>query len=194
MYSDEGISGTSLKKRDGFNQMVADALDGKIDLILMKSISRFARNTLDLLTTVRKLTAKGVEVFFEEQNISTLDGGGELFLTIMSSITQEESRTISENVKWGKRVSYKNGNVSFAYSHFLGYKKEDDKIVIDKEQAIVVRQIYQWFLRDGLTYNAIAARLIDAGVKTPGGKDKWTANNISSILTNEKYKGDAILQ
>lgn len=194
MYSDEGISGTSLKKRDGFNQMVADALDGKIDLILMKSISRFARNTLDLLTTVRKLTAKGVEVFFEEQNISTLDGGGELFLTIMSSIAQEESRTISENVKWGKRVSYKNGNVSFAYSHFLGYKKEDDKIVIDKEQAIVVRQIYQWFLRDGLTYNAIAARLIDAGVKTPGGKDKWTANNISSILTNEKYKGDAILQ
>ena len=86
VYSDEGISGTSLKKRDGFNQMVADALDGKIDLILMKSISRFARNTLDLLSTVRKLTAKGVEVFFEEQGISTLDGGGELFLTIMSSI------------------------------------------------------------------------------------------------------------
>ena len=96
--------------------------------------------------------------------------------------------------RWDKRVSYKNGNVSFAYSHFLGYKKEDDKIVIDKDQAVVVRQIYQWFLRDGLTYNAIAARLIDAGVKTPGVKDKWTANNISSILTNEKYKGDAILQ
>lgn len=111
----------------------------------------------------------------------------------LSSIAQEESRTISENVKWGKRVSYKNGNVSFAYSHFLGYKKEDDKIVIDKAQAVVVRQIYQWFLRDGLTYNAIAARLIDAGVKTPGGKDKWMANNILSILTNEKYKGDAIL-
>lgn len=94
---------------------------------------------------------------------------------------------------WGKRVSYKNGNVSFAYTHFLGYKKEDYKIVIDKAQAVVVRQIYQWFLRDGLTYNAIAARLIDAGVKTPGGKDKWMANNILSILTNEKYKGDAIL-
>lgn len=194
VYSDEGISGTSLKKRDGFNQMVADALDGKIDLILMKSISRFARNTLDLLSTVRKLTAKGVEVFFEEQGISTLDGGGELFLTIMSSIAQEESRTISENVKWGKRESYKKGNVSFAYSRFLGYKKEDGKIIIDEEQAVVVKQIYQWFLRDGLTYTAIAQRLIDNEVKTPGGKNNWTVNNITSILTNEKYKGHAILQ
>lgn len=185
VYSDEGISGTSLKKRDGFNQMVADALDGKIDLILMKSISRFARNTIDLLTTVRKLTAKGVEVFFEEQNISTLDGGGELFLTIMSSIAQEESRTISENVKWGKKESYKKGNVSFAYSRFLGYKKEDGKIVIDKEQAVVVKQIYQWYLRDGLTLTAIAQRLNENSVKTPGGKNNWTVNNITSILTNE---------
>ena len=194
VYSDEGISGTSLKKRDGFNQMVADALNGKIDLILMKSISRFARNTLDLLTTVRKLTAKGVEVFFEEQNISTLDGGGELFLTIMSSIAQEESRTISENVKWGKKESYKKGNVSFAYSRFLGYKKEDGKIVIDKEQAVVVKQIYQWYLRDGLTLTAIAQRLNENSVKTPSGKNNWTVNNITSILTNEKYKGHAILQ
>lgn len=119
VYTDEGISATNTKKRDGFNCMVADALAGKIDLIITKSISRFARNTVDTLTTVRKLKEKGIEVFFEKENIRTLDGKGELLITIMSSLAQEESRSISENVTWGQRKRFADGTVSIpsAQSH-----------------------------------------------------------------------------
>ena len=109
VYTDEGISATNTKKRDGFNQMVADALAGKIDLIITKSISRFARNTVDTLTTVRRLKEKGIEVFFEKENIRTLDGKGELLITIMSSLAQEESRSISENVTWGRGSGLRTG-------------------------------------------------------------------------------------
>ena len=115
MYTDEGISATNTKKREGFNRMVADALAGKIDLIITKSISRFARNTVDTLTTVRKLKEKGIEVFFEKENIRTLDGKGELLITIMSSLAQEESRSISENVTWGQRKRFADGKVSIPY-------------------------------------------------------------------------------
>ena len=111
-YTDEGISGTNTRKREGFNRMVADAMDGKIDLILTKSISRFARNTVDTLTTVRKLKEKGVEVYFEKENIYTLDAKGEVMITIMGSLAQEESRSISENVTWGKRRSMEEGRFS----------------------------------------------------------------------------------
>ena len=114
VYTDEGISGTNTKKREGFNRMVADALDGRIDLILTKSISRFARNTVDTLTTVRKLKEKNVEVYFEKENIYTLDAKGEVMITIMSSLAQEESRSISENVTWGKRRSMEEGRFSLA--------------------------------------------------------------------------------
>lgn len=107
VYSDEGISATNTKKREGFKRMIADSLDGKIDLILTKSVSRFARNTVDTLTTVRKLKEKGVEVFFEKENIYTLDSKGELLITIMSSLAQEESRSMSENIQWGKRPTIK---------------------------------------------------------------------------------------
>ena len=123
VYTDEGISATNTKKRDGFNQMVADALAGKIDLIVTKSVSRFARNTVDSLTTVRKLKEKGVEVYFEKENIYTLDSKGELLITIMSSLAQEESRSISENVTWGQRKRFADGKVSMPYSSFLGYRK-----------------------------------------------------------------------
>lgn len=112
MYADEGITGTNTKKRDGFNQMVRDALDGKIDLIITKSVSRFARNTVDSLVTVRQLKEKGVEVYFEKENIYTLDSKGELLITIMSSLAQEESRSISENVTWGQRKRFADGKVS----------------------------------------------------------------------------------
>lgn len=132
MYSDEGITATNTKKRDGFNQMVEDALDGKIDLIITKSVSRFARNTVDSLTTIRKLKDKGIEVYFEKENIWTLDAKGELMITIMSSLAQEESRSISENTTWG--------------------------------------------------------------IKSPSGKDRWHISTVKSILTNEKYRGDALLQ
>ena len=110
--ADKGITGTSTKKREGFNRMIQDALAGKIDLIITKSVSRFARNTVDTLTTIRKLKEHGVEVYFEEQNIYTMDGKGEVLLTIMSSIAQEESRNISEHVTWGMRKRFADGKVS----------------------------------------------------------------------------------
>lgn len=124
VYADEGISATSTKKRDGFNRMISDALNGKIDLIITKSVSRFARNTVDTLTTVRQLKEKGVEVYFEKENIYTLDSKGELLITIMSSLAQEESRSISENVTWGQCKRFSDGKVSLPYGQFLGYEKE----------------------------------------------------------------------
>jgi site-specific DNA recombinase len=126
VYTDEGISATSTKKRDGFNRMISDALDGKIDLIITKLVNRFARNTVDTLTTVRQLKEKGVEVYFEKENIYTLDSKGELLITIMSSLAQEESRSISENVTWGQRKRFADGKVSLPYGQFLGYEKGKD--------------------------------------------------------------------
>ena len=194
VYTDEGISGTNTKKREGFNRMVADALDGRIDLILTKSISRFARNTVDTLTTVRKLKEKNVEVYFEKENIYTLDAKGEVMITIMSSLAQEESRSISENVTWGKRRSMEEGKFSLAYKCFLGYEKGEDGLPqIVEEEARIVRKIYQMFL-DGKTVRTIADYLTGQGIPTPRGKEKWPVSTIISILTNEKYKGDALLQ
>jgi len=175
--------------------MISDALAGKIDLIITKSISRFARNTLDTISFVRKLKDKGVEVFFEKENLWTLDPKSELILTIMASIAQEESRSISQNVTWGKRASFQQGKVSFAYKRFLGYKKENNKIVIDEDEAIIVKLIYRMFLVEGKSITGIANHLTKLNFKTPSGKStKWTKNTLNSILTNEKYKGDALLQ
>ena len=194
VYTDEGISATSTKKRDGFKRMIQDALDGKIDLILTKSVSRFARNTVDTLTTVRKLKERGIEVYFEKENIYTLDAKGELLITIMSSLAQEESRSISENVAWGKRAKAANGQVYLPYKHFLGYEKGPDGLPqIVESEAEVVRLIYRLFL-EGKTPSGIARHLERMGVRSPGGKTRWQHGTIVSILTNEKYKGDAILQ
>jgi len=194
VYTDEGISGTNMKKRDGFNRMIADALDGKIDLILTKSISRFARNTVDSLVTVRKLKEKGVEIYFEKENIYTLDAKGEVLITIMSSLAQEESRSISENVTWGKKKSMEDGKISLPYKHFLGYEKgKDDLPKIVEEEAKIVRKIYSLFL-EGKTIRNIAHYLTDQGIPTPSGKKQWNVSTITSILSNEKYKGDALLQ
>ena len=147
VYTDEGISGCSTKRREGFQAMVADALAGKIDLIITKSVSRFARNTVDSLTTIRSLKEHNVECYFEKENIWTFDGKGELLLTIMSSLSQEEARSISENVTWGQRKRFADGKVSLAYSRFLGYDKgADGKMVINPEQAETVRLIYGLFL------------------------------------------------
>ena len=195
VYADEGITGTSTKNRSEFNQMIEDALSGKIDLIITKSISRFARNTLDTITYVRKLKAAGVEIFFEKENLWTFDDKTEFLLTIMASIAQEESRSISQNITLGKRWAMKEGKVSFAYKRFLGYKKVDGKIVVDEEQAELVRLIYSMFLKEGKTCSGIAEWLKARGIKTPSGKSaNWTKNTVYSILTNEKYKGDALLQ
>ena len=180
VYTDEGISGCSTKRREGFQRMISDAMAGKIDLIITKSVSRFARNTVDSLTTIRLLKENNVECYFEKENIWTFDGKGELLLTIMSSISQEEARSISENVTWGHRKRFADGKVSVAYSRFLGYDKgPDGKMVVNPEQAEIVKLIYRLFLE---------------GMTPHGGKDKWNATTIRRILTNEKYKGDALLQ
>ena len=174
--------------------MIQDALDGKIDLIITKSVSRFARNTVDSLQTIRMLKERGVEVYFEEQNIYTLDSNGELLITIMSSVAQEESRSISENVTWGKRKKMAAGKISLPYKQFLGYRKGVDGLPeIVPEEAEIVQGIYRMFL-EGKSPAYIARHLTERGIPTPGGKPNWRPNTVESILTNEKYKGDAILQ
>lgn len=194
VYTDEGISGASTKRRDGFKQMIEDALKGKIDLIVTKSISRFARNTVDALVNIRKLKDKGVEVFFEKENIYTFGTGGVLLLTIMSSIVQEESRSISENVTWGKRKAFQDGKVALPYKCFLGYKKGENGLPeIEPEGAKIVRRIYRMFI-EGKSQSTIASTLTKEGVPTPSGKTKWQYNVVDSILRNEKYKGSALLQ
>lgn len=194
VFADEGITGTNTKKRDGFNLMIQKAMNGEIDLILTKSISRFARNTVDTLQTVRNLKAAGVEVIFEKENLHTMDPKCEVMLTIMSSLAQEESRSISENVRWGKQKSMRDGKVTLAYSHFLGYKKgKDGRPEIVEEEAVIIRQIYDLFLK-GKTINEIVAILTKMRVPTPTGKAKWSVSTVKSILSNEKYKGEALLQ
>lgn len=211
VYTDKGITGTSTAKREGFNRMIQDALAGKIDLIITKSVSRFARNTVDTLTTIRKLKEHGVEVYFEEQNIYTMDGKGEVLLTIMSSIAQEESRNISENVTWGMRKRFADGKVSMPYKQFMGYRrsKTGTPEVVEAE-AQIIRTIFRRFL-EGATSAIIARELNAADIPCPSRKSllganeneaekarkktaRWSPSTIESILTNEKYKGDAILQ
>ena len=194
VYADEGISGTNTKRRDGFKRMIADAKAGKIDLILTKSISRFARNTVDTLQTVRELKAIGVEVVFEKENIRTMDKQCEVLLTIMSSLAQEESRSISENVRWGQQRSMQEGKVAMSYKNFLGYcKGEDGRPKIVPEEAKIVKEIYQMFL-SGTTIRNIARSLTARQIPTPAGKTTWSVSTIRSILSNEKYKGDALRQ
>ncbi|MCI9358772.1 MAG: recombinase family protein [Lachnospiraceae bacterium] len=194
VYADEGITGCNTRKREGFNQMVADALNGRIDLIITKSVSRFARNTVDSLTTIRRLKEHGVECYFEKENIWTLDGKGELLLTIMSSLAQEESRSISQNCTWGQRKRFADGKVSVPFGRFLGYDRgEDGNLILNEQQAVVVRRIYGLFLQGRSPY-AIAKVLTHEGIPSPGGKGVWAQSTVRSILCNEKYKGDALLQ
>ena len=194
VFADRGITGTNTKNRDEFNKMIDLAMNGGIDLILTKSISRFARNTVDTLQTVRDLKAAGIEVWFEKENLHTFDPKCEMMLTIMSSLAQEESRSISENVRWGHQQSMRKGKVHLAYSRFLGYKKgEDGRPEIVEEEAAIVRDIYDWYI-SGETINTIAAKLTEAGIPTPAGKGKWSVSTVRSILGNEKYKGEALLQ
>ena len=192
IYADKGITGTSTRKRDEFNKMIKACRRHKIDMIITKSISRFARNTVDCLKYVRLLKELGVDVYFEEQGIHSTDPGAEFYITIYGSIAQSESENISHNVAWGKAQSVKEGNVFFAYKSFLGYRKgADGKPEIDPEQAVIVRSIYEQFLA-GKSMQDIANELTGQGVPTPCGKSKWQATVIRSILSNEKYKGDAL--
>ena len=174
--------------------MIEDALAGKIDLIVTKSVSRFARNTVDSLSTIRLLKEHNVECWFEKENIFTFDGKGELLISIMSSLAQEESRSISENVTWGQRRRFAEGKVSMPYSSFLGYKRgENGEPVVVPEEAEIVRYIYRSFL-EGQTSSRIAKALTMKGIPSPAGKEKWYSTTVESILTNEKYMGAALLQ
>ena len=195
IYSDEGISGTSMKKRDGLNRMIADAKDGKIDLVLVKSISRLARNTVDSLSIARELKEYGTEIHFEKEGVHTFDSTCEVVFTIFSSTAQEESRSISDNVTWGVKRNMERGKTHVAYSHFLGYDKgPNGEWVINEKEAKIVRQIYDWFLDYDRTINWIADKLTEQQIPTPAGKKKWYVKTVESILTNEKYKGDALMQ
>ena len=193
LYSDDGISATSTAHREGFLSMIDDALAGKIQLIVTKSISRFARNTVDSLTYIRELKDHGVECYFEKESIFTFDSRGELLISIMSSLAQEESRSISENTKWGHRKKFSDGRFSVPYSTFMGYDKgEDGSLVINEEQAAIVRRIFGMFLK-GRSPHAIAKTLNAEGIPTVRGRT-WCASTIRGMLKNEKYAGDALLQ
>ena len=194
IYADEGISGTSTKKREQFNRMIEDCKAGSIDLIITKSISRFARNTLDCLMYVRLLKGLGVEIYFEKENIRTMDNQGETLLTILSSLAQDESRSVSESSKWGIRRRFEQGKMRINHTKFLGYDKDKEgHLVINAKQAKVVRRIYKDFL-DGKGANRIARDLEKEKVPNWNGKAKWYDSSIRLMLTNEKYKGDALLQ
>ena len=189
VYADEGITGTSINRREAFNRMVTDALAGNIDLIVTKSISRFARNTVDTLNTIRQLKAANVEVFFEKENIYTMDSKGEFLITLLSSIAEEESRSISENVKWGQRKRFADGKYSVPYKHFLGYRKgADGGMEIVPEEARVVRWIYHMFL-EGIAPTAIATILTTASIPSPAGGNQWWPKTVMSILTNRHGYG-----
>ena len=193
IYADKGITGTSYKKRDEFNRMIRRCKQGKIDMIIVKSIARFARNTVDCLKFVRMLNDLNVVVYFEEQGIYSNQPGAEFYITIYGSIAQSESENISANVKWGKARSAKEGNVPFHYKNFLGYRKgADGKPEINPEEAETIRFIYERFLA-GDSLSGIAQKLNDLQVPTPSGKGLWQNSTIQSILSNEKYKGDAII-
>lgn len=171
-----------------------NTLEADIDLIITKSVSRFARNTVDTLTHVRKLKDAGVEVYFEKENIRTLDAKGELLITIMSSLAQEEARSISENVTWGHRKRFADGKAIIPYKNLLGYKRgEGDSLVIDETQAPTVRLIYQLILA-GKSIIEIKHELEGRGALTPRGKTTWSVSTIRSILSNEKYRGDVLIK
>ncbi len=194
IYADEGISGTNTKKRGEFLKMIEDCKKGKIDMIITKSISRFARNTLDCLNYVRQLKELGIGILFEKENINTLDSKGEVLLSILSSLAQDESRSISENSTWGIRRRFEQGKLHINHTKFLGYdKNEDGELVINQSQAKVVQRIYQEYL-NGHGPQRIANILKKEKVPKWNGSYNWHYSNIKRILANEKYKGDALLQ
>lgn len=194
IYADEGITGTSLKKRTEFKKMITACKRGHIDLIITKSLSRFARNTVDCLETVRLLKANGIGVYFEKENINTLTESSEFLITLFSGFAQAESESLSKNVTWGKAKSAEAGKVTFQYKKMLGYRKgADGQPEIVPEEAEVIKRIYHRYL-DGCTLGQIKRELDEDNVPTAQGVDSWSPAIIHNILTNEKYIGDALLQ
>lgn len=194
IYADDGKSATSTRKRADFQTMIDDCMAGKIDMVITKSISRFARNTVDSLTHIRKLKEKNIAVYFEKEGINTLEGSGELLITILSSQAQEESRNISENCRWGIVRRFEDGKVIVNHSKFMGYTKDKDgNLIIVPEEAEVVRRIFRLFLEGNSSYRI--KQILEAdGIRTATGNTVWQATVIDKMLVNEKYMGDALLQ
>ena len=194
LYADEGISGTRADKRPEFQHMIRDCQNGKIDYIITKSVSRFARNTVECLEYVRSLKAQGIGIFFEEQNIDTLKNESELYLVIYAGFAQSESESISKHITWTYRKKFEEGKVSFQYKNFLGYRKGTDKQPeIVPEEAAIVERIYEMFLA-GQPVKVIAQTLQAEKIEIPGKNLSFSKNMIMNILRNEKYCGDCILQ
>ena len=194
IFADDGISGTNTKKRDEFNRMIEECKAGNVDMIITKSISRFARNTIDCLKYIRQLKALNIAVFFEKENINTMDSKGEVLLTIMASLAQQESESLSQNVKLGIQFRYQQGIVQVNHNRFLGYTKDADKhLVIVPEEAEIVKRIYREYL-EGANYKEISSGLESDGILTAAGNPRWHSSTLKKILTNEKYMGDALLQ
>ena len=195
VYADEGISGTGLKNRTQFNKMIADCEAGLHDLVLVKSISRWARNTVISLETIRKLKELGIPIIFQKEGINTMDASGEILITILSSLAQQESDSISKNVRLGIQYLFQQGKPHLNTVNFLGLTKGKDQheLVIVPEEAALVRRIYREFL-EGYSPGMIAGRLTADKIKTPAGKDTWYQSTVDSILKNEKYCGDLLMQ
>ena len=194
IFADEGITGTSTCRRKDFLRMIRQCRQGKIDMILAKSVSRFARNTLDTISYTRELRSLGIAVIFEEQNINSIYPESEFLIALHAAFAQSESESISANVRWGKRQSIKDGKVTFQYKTLLGYEKgPDGNPVIIPEEAETVRRIFEWYLA-GKSVRDIRLALVAGGFRNAVGTTDWTTSNLRSILTNEKYCGDALLQ
>lgn len=194
IYADDGISGMNTKKRDEFHRMINDCNNGKVDMVITKSISRFARNTVDCLNYTRDLKNKNIGVYFEKENINTLDAKGEVLMTIMASLAQQENESLSANVRLGIQFRYQQGKVQVNHNWFLGYSKDDEgHLIIDPEQAEVVKRIYREYL-EGRSFLQIKRSLEEDGILNGAGHAKWNESNIKQILTNEKYAGDCLMQ
>ena len=194
IYADEGISATNTKKRDDFNRMIDDCKLGLIDLVITKSISRFARNTVDCLNYIRELKEMNIPVFFEKENINTMDAKGEVLITIMASLAQQESESLSQNVKLGMQYRFQQGKIMVNTTCFLGYDKDDKgNLVINQKQAEVVKRIFREYL-EGKSILAICRGLERDKIKTSRGNARWHDSSVRKILENEKYMGDALLQ
>ncbi len=194
IYADDGISGTNTKKREEFNRMIDECMAGNVDMVITKSISRFARNTLDCLKYIRQLKEKSIPVYFEKENINSMDSKGEVMLTIMASLAQQESQSLSQNVKLGLQYRYQQGEIQVNCNRFLGFTKDENKrLVIVPEEAEIVKRIYREYL-EGASMLKIARGLEADGILNGAGHEKWHTSNINQILRNEKYIGDALLQ
>ncbi len=194
IFADDGKSATQTKKRDDFNAMIDACMAGKVDLVLTKSVSRFARNTVDALQYIRKLKEKNIPVIFEKESVNTMESGGELLITILSSQAQEESRNISENTRWGITRRFENGIISVNHKKFLGYTKDEDgNLVVVPEEAVIVKRIFREYL-EGSSILQIAKGLEDDEIKTVTGLDHWHPGTINNMLSNEKFCGDVCMQ